>query len=175
MFWYLVTHFFPHWRGGVVVITTVQLHSTKPDLCTGSDPTRGVSEIRDGEDVWQWSRLVIRLNAFRRSTIPQKRFIIQIQFNLPIWKTSMISKRSETRIFKILVLKSVFIITLAVAIFGSCHIYHYSYGRMRSFYGWYHTVRNIRFMKFCTFLLFSKSSTFKLKWKNKNNFSKFLW
>ena len=33
------------------VITTAQLHSTKPEcrFCTGSNPARGVSEIRDGE------------------------------------------------------------------------------------------------------------------------------
>ena len=42
---------------------------------------RGVSENRDGEDLWQWSRLEIRLNAFRRSTIPQKQFINSKQFN----------------------------------------------------------------------------------------------
>ena len=61
-----------------VVITTAQLHSTKPVLrfCTDSNYTRGVSEIRDGEDLWQWSRLEIRLNAFRRSPVPQKQFII---------------------------------------------------------------------------------------------------
>ena len=36
-----------------VVITTSQLHSTKPKLrfCAGSNPARGVSEIRDGEDL----------------------------------------------------------------------------------------------------------------------------
>ena len=41
------------WRRGVVVITTAQLHSTKPELrfCTGSNPARWVSEIRDGEDL----------------------------------------------------------------------------------------------------------------------------
>ena len=41
------------WRCGVVVITTAQLHSTKPELrfCAGSNPARGVSEIRDGEDL----------------------------------------------------------------------------------------------------------------------------
>ena len=40
-------------RCGVVVITTAQLHSTKPELrfCAGSNPARGVSEIRDGEDL----------------------------------------------------------------------------------------------------------------------------
>ena len=62
------------WRRGVVVITTAELHWTKPELrfCAGSNPARGASEIRDGDDLWQWSRLEIRLNAFRRSVIPQK-------------------------------------------------------------------------------------------------------
>ena len=66
------------WRRGVVVITTAQLHATKPELRfrTGSNPAHGGLEIRDGEDLWQWSRLGIRLNAFRRSNIPQKQFII---------------------------------------------------------------------------------------------------
>ena len=65
---------------GVVVITTAQLHSKKPELrfCECSNPARSVSEIRDGEDLCQWSRLKIGLNAFRRSTIPQKQFIIII-------------------------------------------------------------------------------------------------
>ena len=55
------------WRRGAVVITTAQLHSTKPNfkLCTGSNPARGVSEIGNGEDLWQWSRREIRLNPFR--------------------------------------------------------------------------------------------------------------
>ena len=41
------------WRRGVVVITTAQLHSTKPELrfCAGSNPARGMSEIGDGEDL----------------------------------------------------------------------------------------------------------------------------
>ena len=66
------------WRRGVVVITTSQLHSTKLEvkLCTGPNPPRGVSEIRNGEGLWQWSRLEIRLNLFCRSFIPQKQFII---------------------------------------------------------------------------------------------------
>ena len=56
-----------------MIITTAQLYS-KPELrfYTGSNPARDVSEIHDGENLWQWSRLEIRLNAFRRSTIPQK-------------------------------------------------------------------------------------------------------
>ena len=61
-----------------MVITTAQLHSTKPELrfCAGSTPARGVSEIRDGVYFWQLSRLEIRLNIFRWLTIPQKQFII---------------------------------------------------------------------------------------------------
>ena len=41
------------WYHGVVVISTGQLHSTKPELkfCAGSNPARGVSQIRDGEDL----------------------------------------------------------------------------------------------------------------------------
>ena len=61
-----------------MVITTAQLHSNKPELrfCAGSNPARGVSEVRDDADPWQWSRLEIRLIVFRPSTIPQKQFII---------------------------------------------------------------------------------------------------
>ena len=38
---------------GDVIITTAQLHSTKPELrfCVGSNPARGVSKICDGEDL----------------------------------------------------------------------------------------------------------------------------
>ena len=38
---------------GAVVITTAQLHSAKPKLrfCAGLIPYRGVSEIRDGDDL----------------------------------------------------------------------------------------------------------------------------
>ena len=38
---------------GVVVITTAQLQSTKPELrfCAGSNPACGMMEIRDGEDL----------------------------------------------------------------------------------------------------------------------------
>ena len=57
-----------------LVIATKQLHSTKPELrfYAGSNPARGVSQICDGEDIWQWYRLEIRLSASRWSTIPQK-------------------------------------------------------------------------------------------------------
>ena len=48
-----------HNSRGVVFITTTQLHSAKPELrfCAGSNPVCSVSEIRNGEDLWQWSRL----------------------------------------------------------------------------------------------------------------------
>ena len=41
------------WHHGVVVITTAQLHSTKPELRfrAGSNPAHGMSGIRDGEDL----------------------------------------------------------------------------------------------------------------------------
>ena len=41
------------WRCGVVVITTAQLHSTKPELrfCIGPNPACSVLEICDGEDL----------------------------------------------------------------------------------------------------------------------------
>ena len=58
----------------------VVFHSTKPEFgfCAGLRPARGVSEFRDSEDLRKWSQLEIRLNAFHRSTIPQKQFIIFI-------------------------------------------------------------------------------------------------
>ena len=42
-----------YWCRSVVVISTAQLHSTKPELrfCAGSNPAGGVSEIHDGEDL----------------------------------------------------------------------------------------------------------------------------
>ena len=66
------------WSRGIVVITAAQFHSKKPELrfCADSSPVRGVSEIRDGENLWQWSRLEIRLNAFRRSPYHKKQFVI---------------------------------------------------------------------------------------------------
>ena len=61
------------WRHGVVVITAAQLHSIKAELrlCAGSNPARGVSEIRHDENLSQWSRLKVKLNAFSQSTVPQ--------------------------------------------------------------------------------------------------------
>ena len=44
---------FHPWRSGVMVITTAQLHSTKPELrfCAGSNPGRGELDIRHSEDL----------------------------------------------------------------------------------------------------------------------------
>ena len=46
--------------------------SQKPEhgFYTGSNPARGVSEIRDGEDPWQWSRLemTLRLSSVNHTT-----------------------------------------------------------------------------------------------------------
>ena len=68
------------WRGGVVVITTAQLHSTKPQrrFYAGLNLASSIPEIRDGEYLWQWFLLKVRINDFRRSTTPQKQFIIII-------------------------------------------------------------------------------------------------
>ena len=43
------------WRRGVVAITTAQLYTTKAELrlCADSNPTRVVSDICNGEDIWQ--------------------------------------------------------------------------------------------------------------------------
>ena len=48
-----------------MVITTAKLHLTKPEVrfCTGSNPAHRMLEICDGEDLWQWSRLEIRLKC----------------------------------------------------------------------------------------------------------------
>ena len=41
----------------VVVLTTAQFHLIKPGLsfCIDSNPTSVMSEIRNGENIWQWS------------------------------------------------------------------------------------------------------------------------
>ena len=41
------------WCHGAVVISTAQLHSSKPEVkfCAGSNPASSKSKIRDGEDL----------------------------------------------------------------------------------------------------------------------------
>ena len=58
--------------------TNNHLAKLKLRYCAGSNPARGVSEIRNGEDLWQCSRLEIRLQVFCQPTQPQKQFIIII-------------------------------------------------------------------------------------------------
>ena len=50
---------------------------SKLHFCAGSNLC-GMSEIHDGEDMWQWFQLEIRLNIFCQSTILQRQFIITI-------------------------------------------------------------------------------------------------
>ena len=85
------------WCRGVVVITTAQLHSTKLEIrfCVGLNPACGVSEIRDAEDLWQWSWLKIRLNVFRRSTMPQKQFIIIIIIIIIISNSPIVCRKFQ--------------------------------------------------------------------------------
>ena len=73
-------NFYGDTRRGVVIITSAQLQWTKPELLFSacSNPACGMSEICDGEDLWQLSRLEIKLHAFCRSSIAQKQFIIII-------------------------------------------------------------------------------------------------
>ena len=63
---YISILFFSLQCRGVVVMTTAQLHSTKPELrfCAGLNLACGESEICDDEDFWQWSQLEIWLNVF---------------------------------------------------------------------------------------------------------------
>ena len=65
------------------------------------------------------------------------------------------------QLFKIPVLKSVFIITLVKTWLMA--VIAFAVTRVDLFMGGTTPYRNIRFIKFCTFLLFSKSSTFTLK------------
>lgn len=62
----------------VAFIFTAQLHSIKQELklCASSNPSRGKSKVGHGENFWKQSQLEINLNAFCRSAILQKQFII---------------------------------------------------------------------------------------------------
>ena len=52
-FHYVIASFKILWHRGVVVTTTAQLYSTKPEVrfCAGSNHACNVSEIGDGEDL----------------------------------------------------------------------------------------------------------------------------
>ena len=77
----------------VAVIKTAELPSSKQELRfgAGSNSVCDLSQIRDGEDLCQWSLLEIRLNTFRWSTTPQKQFIIIIMMIIKILKFSNFS------------------------------------------------------------------------------------
>ena len=79
------------WCHGVVVIVTVEFHSTKSEIrfCAGSNPAASVLEICDGESLWQWSPLEIRVNAFHKLNIPQKQFIIMMMIINSLWHFSL--------------------------------------------------------------------------------------
>ena len=76
-------------------------HSTKPKLrfCAGLNLVCSVLEIRNGEDLWQWSRLEIRVNAFRQLTIPQKQFIIIIIKVIFCWQIFRGVYRPQSNIY----------------------------------------------------------------------------
>ena len=80
----------------VVVINSVQLHSRKPELrfCAGSYPPRGVSGICNVEDLWQWSRLKIKLYPIPWSGIRQKQFIIISDFFLNVIKVQVFFRKN---------------------------------------------------------------------------------
>ena len=58
--------------------TKPTLSNFKPNIKPNFNPARGVLEIGDGENLWQWSRLEIGLNVLRQAAIQQKQFIIII-------------------------------------------------------------------------------------------------
>ena len=53
-----------------MVIATALLHSAKPELriYAGPEPARGVSEIHNGEDLWQCSQLANHLSSVNHTT-----------------------------------------------------------------------------------------------------------
>ena len=64
-------------RRGVVVIIYPYIHSTKSQLsfCVSSNPTRSVSGICTGENLWQWSLLGIRRKCLSSVNPSRKQFI----------------------------------------------------------------------------------------------------
>ena len=54
---------------------TAYLQLSELWFCAGLNPACDISEILDGEDLWQRSWLEIRRRAFRRTAIPQKQLI----------------------------------------------------------------------------------------------------
>ena len=88
-----IFNIFTMWRHGVVVITTAQVHSLKPGhrFFAGSNPARAVSDNRDGEDLWQWTRLEIKV------TILRKQFTFIIKYTITEDKQLQKRKRGHFR------------------------------------------------------------------------------
>ena len=63
------------WCHGIAVVTTAQCSDR---FCTGSDLAHVLLKICNRENLWQWFWLEIRLNAFCRSTITQKKIFLII-------------------------------------------------------------------------------------------------
>ena len=61
-----------------MIITTVQLHLANSEFrfCAGSNPHRCVSEICDGQNLGQWSRVEIRCKQLSSVNYNTKQFII---------------------------------------------------------------------------------------------------
>ena len=66
------TFFTEHLRWLLLYCTT-SFNKALTQILRRLKPWSDVSEICDGENLWQWSRLKISLNAFRRLTILQKK------------------------------------------------------------------------------------------------------
>ena len=75
------------WHRGVVVITCAELHSTDLELrfCTDANLVCLMYEIRDGEDLWQWSQLEVRLN---RDPLGQPYNKLNSSLSLPLFSSS---------------------------------------------------------------------------------------
>ena len=103
--WYSSTKADQYSSCSVVIINTVQLHPTKTELkfYAGSNSACSVSKIRHSEDLPQWSRLEVRLNTFRPSTIPQKQFIIIIIFSYPCRSRWFIFKKQIIVLFWVII------------------------------------------------------------------------
>ena len=83
-------------------ITTTQLHSTKPELrfSAASNPARSVSEICNGEDLWQFVPTGNKVKRLRRSTIHQKQFIISARcfFTIKSVKNDMVPSNKTKKL-----------------------------------------------------------------------------
>ena len=94
----------------VVVIITAQLYSTKPEFkfCAGSYPAHGVSEIRDGEDLWQWSPLEIRLNALKNNSSSSSVGLLEKLHSIKISRKVLFLKMENTKKLHIALYKNSF-------------------------------------------------------------------